>query len=228
MRHPILATVLVLTALVAAPRAQQPPAAAAAPAMTLFASSAEVAALAAKAKAEIKPGQPILAKPIVQAGSYRANLEYRTAVGPASVHEKEAELFYVIDGSATVVTGGTLTEERRTNPDNRTGAGINGGTPRRVAKGDFILVPENTAHWFSAIDGTRHADVRAHSENGGQVDRRFEAAPDMSLPPFNPLVPQFRSDPYPFYRRYREEDPVHWKGCQPPGRAPGICFAATT
>jgi pimeloyl-[acyl-carrier protein] synthase len=34
----------------------------------------------------------------------------------------------------------------------------------------------------------------------------------MSLPPFNPLVPQFRSDPYPFYRRYREEDPVHWNG----------------
>jgi pimeloyl-[acyl-carrier protein] synthase len=34
----------------------------------------------------------------------------------------------------------------------------------------------------------------------------------MSLPPFNPLVPQFRSDPYPIYRLYREEDPVHWNG----------------
>jgi mannose-6-phosphate isomerase-like protein (cupin superfamily) len=154
MRQLILATVLMLTAVVAAPRAQQPPAAATAPPMSLFASSAEVAALAAKAKAEIKPGQPLMAMPIVQSGSYRANLEYRNAVGPASVHEKEAELFYVIDGSATIMTGGSLTEERRTNPDNRTGAGIKGGTPRRIAKGDFILVPENTAHWFSAIDGT--------------------------------------------------------------------------
>jgi mannose-6-phosphate isomerase-like protein (cupin superfamily) len=154
MRQSILAAVLVLTALVVAPRAQQSPAAGAAPAMTLFASSAEVTALAAKAKAEIKAGQPILVKPIVQAGTYRANLEYRIAVGPASVHEQSAELFYVIDGSATVVTGGTLTEERRTNADNRTGVGISGGTPRRVAKGDVILVPENTAHWFSAIDGT--------------------------------------------------------------------------
>jgi mannose-6-phosphate isomerase-like protein (cupin superfamily) len=157
MRHPILATVVMLTVAVAvaAPRAQQPPAAGgAAPAMSLFASSADVAALAARAKAEIKPGQPLLALPIVQSGSYRANLEYRNAVGPASVHEKEAELFYVIDGSATVMTGGSLTEEKRTNADNRTGTGIKGGAPRRVAKGDFILVPENTAHWFSAIDGT--------------------------------------------------------------------------
>jgi mannose-6-phosphate isomerase-like protein (cupin superfamily) len=154
MRYPTLATIFILMSLVAAPHAQQPAAATAAPPMTLFASSAEVAALAARAKAEIKPGQPILALPIVQAGAYRANLEYRNAVGPASVHEKEAELFYVIDGSATIMTGGTLTEERRTNAENRTGAGISGGAPRRIAKGDFVLVPENTAHWFSAIDGT--------------------------------------------------------------------------
>jgi mannose-6-phosphate isomerase-like protein (cupin superfamily) len=154
MRYPIPATAaLILVFLGATPRAQSP-AAAAAQAMTLFASSADVVALAAKAKAEAKPGQPLLVTPIVQTGSYRANLEYRTAVGPASVHEKEAELFYVIDGSATVVTGGTLADERRTNPDNRTGTGITGGMPRRVAKGDFFLVPENTAHWFSAIDGT--------------------------------------------------------------------------
>jgi mannose-6-phosphate isomerase-like protein (cupin superfamily) len=153
MRYPILATALILLALSTAPDAQQPPAAAAAQAMKVFASSADVAALTAKAKAEIKPGQPNLAQPIVQAAGYRANLEYRNGPAPASVHEQEAELFYVIDGSATIVTGGTLTEERRTNPGNLSGAGISGGTPRKIAKGDWVLVPENTAHWFSAVDG---------------------------------------------------------------------------
>ena len=63
-------------------------------------------------------------------------------------------MFYVIDGSGTIVTGGSLSEERRTNPDNRSGTGVQGGSSRRVAKGDFVMVPENTAHWFSAIDGT--------------------------------------------------------------------------
>lgn len=124
------------------------------PTPQLFAAAGDVTGLIAKAKSQVKPGQPMVALPIVQMAPHRANLEYRVAVGPASVHETEAELFYVLEGSGTVVTGGTLTDERRTNPENLTGAGIQGGNSRRVTKGDFILVPEKTAHWYSAIDGT--------------------------------------------------------------------------
>ena len=152
MRMPTIGAMLL--AFSAAGQAQQPPPPSPAAAAQLFTSSAEVTALMARAKSEIKPGQPMTALPILQLAPYRANLEYRVAVGPASVHEKDAELFYVLEGSGTVVTGGTLTEERRTNPDNRSGTGVQGGASRRVAKGDFVLVPENTAHWFSAIDGT--------------------------------------------------------------------------
>ena len=119
----------------------------------LYASSADVAALQARAKSERKDGQPIVAERILQLPPYNANLEYRAAVGPASIHEKEAEMFYVIDGTATMITGGKLTKESRTNAENLTGTGIEGGTPREIAKGDFIIVPENTAHWFSKING---------------------------------------------------------------------------
>ena len=35
-----------------------------------------------------------------------------------------------------------------------TGTGIEGGESRQIAKGDFIMVPENTPHWFSTINGT--------------------------------------------------------------------------
>ena len=48
---------------------------------------------------------------------------------------------------------GKLVNEKRTNPTNLTGTAIEGGTPRNIAKGDFILVPENTPHWFSPING---------------------------------------------------------------------------
>ena len=132
--------------------AQQPAGKSGPPAMKLLSSSADVQALIAKAKSERKEGQPTVSLPILQLAPYNANLEYRAAVGPAAVHEKEAEMFYVIDGSATLVTGGKLTSESR-NGDNLTGTGIEGGSPRNVAKGDFIIVPENTAHWFSKIDG---------------------------------------------------------------------------
>ncbi|HWE48432.1 MAG TPA: cupin domain-containing protein [Bryobacteraceae bacterium] len=128
--------------------AQQPAAAAA---MKTFSSAADVAALAAKAKADRKDNQPLVIEKILQLAPYTANLEYRASVGTASVHENDAEFFYVIDGAATMVTGGKLTDEKRTNPANLTGSGIEGGMSRNVAKGDFIVVPEKTAHWFSAI-----------------------------------------------------------------------------
>lgn len=145
----IALTLTLLTA--AAPQlgAQQP----ASQPLHTYSSAADVAALIAKAKSERTNNQPTVTENILRAAPYQASLEYRASVGPAAVHEKEAEFFYVIDGSATMVTGGKLVDEKR-NGANLTGTAIEGGAPRSVAKGDFIVVPENTAHWFSNINGT--------------------------------------------------------------------------
>ena len=113
-------------------------------------SASDVAAMIAKAKAERKD-QPNIAQTMIQLAPYNVSLEYRASVGNAAVHE--TELFYVVDGSATLVTGGTLTDSTRTGA-NLTGKGIQGGVSRKVAKGDFVMVPEGQPHWFSAIDGT--------------------------------------------------------------------------
>jgi len=117
-----------------------------------YISAAEVAALQAKAKAERKDGQPLIAQRLLTQGPFAANLEYRASVGTAAVHEKDAELFYILEGSGTFVTGGKLTGETRPNPTNLTGTGIEGGVSRKVSKGDVLLIPENTPHWWSAID----------------------------------------------------------------------------
>jgi mannose-6-phosphate isomerase-like protein (cupin superfamily) len=140
---------IALTIMLAAANAQDT----APPPTKAFSSSADVQALIAKAKGERKDGQPLVLERILSLAPYNANLEYRASVGPAAIHEKEAEVFFVIDGSGTMVTGGKLANEKRTNPANLTGTGIEGGTPRDVAKGDFIIVPEGTAHWFSSING---------------------------------------------------------------------------
>ena len=117
-------------------------------------SAADVAAMIAKAKVDRKDNQALLAQSMIRLAPYNVSLEYRVAVANAAVHETEAELFYVIDGSATLVTGGKLKNETRTNETNLSGSAIEGGQSRHVAKGDFIMVPEGVAHWFSAIDGT--------------------------------------------------------------------------
>src|SRR3984885_12902064 len=118
-----------------------------------YTSAKEVAAMMAKAKNERKQDQANFIQSLLQLAPYGANLEYRGVVGPAAVHEKEAELFYVIDGSGTLVTGGKLVGETR-NGENLTGTAIDGGDSKAVAKGDFFIVPENTPHWFSKINGT--------------------------------------------------------------------------
>jgi mannose-6-phosphate isomerase-like protein (cupin superfamily) len=147
----VLTTALGLVLVSSTAFAQQAPSPAASRTMV---SAADVAAMMAKAKAERKDTQPMMAQSMMQLAPYNVSLEYRAAVGTASLHETDAELFYVVDGSATLITGGKLTNENRTNAANRSGTGIEGGVSRRVAKGDFIMVPEGTPHWFSAIDGT--------------------------------------------------------------------------
>lgn len=151
MRHGVMAAVIGV-AMVGAVRLQ-----AQAPAVPkLFAAAGDVKALIAKAKAERKPDQPNFSQPIVSLAPYNANLEYRVGGlnAPASIHDKDAELFYVVEGAGTVVTGGTLKDGRRTNPDNSSGTAIEGGVSRTIAAGDWVLVPEKTPHWFTQINGT--------------------------------------------------------------------------
>ncbi len=68
----------------------------------------------------------------------------------ASLHETQAELFYVIEGSATLLTGGTLTTPTR-NGTNLSAPGIEGGVRATFSKGDFLLVPSGIAHQFVDI-----------------------------------------------------------------------------
>jgi mannose-6-phosphate isomerase-like protein (cupin superfamily) len=154
MRARMFCTIFTLfssAAIAQQPAAQIPP-----PPAKLFAGSADVTAMIAKAKSERKPDQANFSQPIVRLAPYAANLEYRVAGfnAPASVHEREAEMFYVVEGSGTLVTGGTLREEKRTNAENLSGSAIDGGTRRKVVKGDWVMVPEKTAHWFTELDGT--------------------------------------------------------------------------
>jgi mannose-6-phosphate isomerase-like protein (cupin superfamily) len=119
-----------------------------------YKSATDVAAMIAKAKAQNDAkAQATISQAILRLAPYNVNLEYRASVGPAAIHMKEAEMFYVVDGSGTLITGGKLVGETK-NGDNLNGTAIEGGTPQVVSKGDFIIVPEATGHWFSEIKST--------------------------------------------------------------------------
>jgi hypothetical protein len=121
--------------------------------MNTFSSAADVQALLAKAKSERKEGQVMVPEHILSLAPYTANLEYRPIDGAVAVHEKEAEMVYVIDGGGTLITGGTVVGEKRTNAANLSGTAIDGGTMRTISKGDFAIIPEGTPHQFKPANG---------------------------------------------------------------------------
>ncbi|HEY4076067.1 MAG TPA: cupin domain-containing protein [Rhizomicrobium sp.] len=112
----------------------------AAPPIKLFSSSADVQALIAQARAEHKSGNTV--KIIANVPGYPVQLEYRTSTTGPSVHPTQDELIEVIGGGCTLITGGTLA-----------GTAIEGGSPRKVIKGDYVLVPANTPHQYTDIQG---------------------------------------------------------------------------
>ena len=82
--------------------------------------------------------------------AYRLAVEYRRPPQRAASHATEAELWVVMSGSATIVTGGTIVDgQRATDSTNTFGAAIEGGTSQRVNEGDFLLVPEGVAHMIT-------------------------------------------------------------------------------
>ena len=84
---------------------------------------------------------------------YMVHASRRDQAGQAEVHEQDADIIYVLDGAATLVTGGHVVDPQPTAPGEIRGREISGGEARRIAKGDVIVVPAGTPHWFKEVPG---------------------------------------------------------------------------
>jgi mannose-6-phosphate isomerase-like protein (cupin superfamily) len=115
-------------------------------------------------KQQIASGKPVMDTPIrvVDAGPLKVGigLVYRLQAKTAASHDNVAEVYHVLEGSGTFVTGGVLVNpERRENlayfntlsGPGITGASIQGGVSRHLGKGDVVVIPAGTPHWFSEI-----------------------------------------------------------------------------
>ena len=82
---------------------------------------------------------------------YMVHASRREQPGKGEVHTKDADIIYVLDGTATFVTGGALVEPHNIAVDEIRGKEISGGETRKLVKGDVIIVPAGTPHWFKEV-----------------------------------------------------------------------------
>ena len=92
----------------------------------------------------------------------------RSTPGVVEVHETETDVFYMVDGTETMVTGGTVVGGKVTGPNQRGGGELQGGETRHLTKGDLIVIPAGTPHWIKDVTGTpRWINVKAITAGGG-------------------------------------------------------------
>jgi len=82
---------------------------------------------------------------------YMVHASRRDKAGVAEVHTKDADIIYVLEGTATFVTGGTVVEPKTVADNEIRGREIAGGETRTISKGDVIIVPAGTPHWFKEV-----------------------------------------------------------------------------
>lgn len=85
--------------------------------------------------------------------NYMVHASRRDSAGLAEVHAKDTDIIYVLDGRATLVTGGSVVGGKETAVDEVRGSRIDNGERRTLAKGDVIIVPNGTPHWFQDVRG---------------------------------------------------------------------------
>jgi mannose-6-phosphate isomerase-like protein (cupin superfamily) len=76
---------------------------------------------------------------------------HRAGPGQVEIHAKETDIFYITDGEATIVTGGTMVGGRQTAPNQLRGSDVKGGESRHLRKGDVIVIPAGVPHWFKEV-----------------------------------------------------------------------------
>lgn len=85
--------------------------------------------------------------------NYMVHASRREKAGMSEIHELDTDIIYVLDGTATFVTGGKSVDSKMTAANEFRGSMIDGGETRQLKKGDVVIVPKGTPHWFKQVDG---------------------------------------------------------------------------
>jgi mannose-6-phosphate isomerase-like protein (cupin superfamily) len=91
---------------------------------------------------------------LVSESNYKVMTAHRTEDGNVEVHNSYTDVFYIVQGSTDLVTGGKVIGVKNTNPDEPRGDSIEGGQTQHLSAGDSIVIPPGVPHWMKNVQGT--------------------------------------------------------------------------
>lgn len=88
---------------------------------------------------------------LISTPEFRVNASKRDGPGEAEVHLRDTDIFYVLQGSADIVTGGDVLSPHNISVSEIRGPQISGGDLRHLAQGDVLSIPRGVPHWFKQV-----------------------------------------------------------------------------
>jgi len=85
---------------------------------------------------------------LVEGGTFSMNARYLTSAEAAQIHKSITEFYFVRDGSATLVTGGTIVNNA-----------IRGGVDRVIKPGDVVFIPPGVPHAIRDTTGISYLNI---------------------------------------------------------------------
>jgi quercetin dioxygenase-like cupin family protein len=95
-------------------------------------------------------------------GNYKSHaikLSVRAKSGGAEMHAHYDDIFFVTEGQATLVTGGTVENVKAGSDGETTGSGIENGTSQTIAKGDVVHIPAGVPHQLLVAPGSVYSSI---------------------------------------------------------------------
>ena len=90
--------------------------------------------------------------PLLEVADYKIHASRRDGPGLAEIHTRDTDIAYVLEGAATLVTGGTAVDPKPIGPEELRGSAIRGGETRRLEPGDVVVIPNGVPHWFKQVE----------------------------------------------------------------------------
>jgi uncharacterized protein GlcG (DUF336 family) len=82
---------------------------------------------------------------------YKIDAGRRVKPGDVEYHERVTDVMHVVEGSATVVTGGQMVRPRKVGAGELRAKSVRGGKRQKLSEGDVLAIPSGVPHQFTEV-----------------------------------------------------------------------------